>query len=356
MYYFCTYFDQRYLPKGLALFRSLTEHCRSFRLWVLCLDQACYDTLKRLGYSNLYPIALEDFEKGNAELLQVKPTRTLVEYYFTCTPFLPRFVLGHHPEVELITYLDADLFFFADPGLIFREIGDASVAITEHRFFPMPPGWEQYGAYNVGWITFRRDANALACLQWWGDRCLEWCYDRVEDGRFGDQKYLDAWPAHFAGVRVLRQKGANVAPWNFLKYRIRRCHGHIWVDEDPLVFFHFHHLRTVVRGVYDPALPGHQPRAKRNLIRLVYRPYLRTLSDWQFWLGRFVPSSLFRTNLRYETSGNRSPVPFWRLLIEKVRPCIRIGRRIFLRRLLVSLNGCVSQFFVGVHGNKCRQS
>src|SRR5579871_2647980 len=151
MYSFCTYFDQRYLAQGLALFRSLTDRCRAFRLWVLCLDGVSYEALVRLDRPNLHAIRLEDFEGANAELLAVKADRSLVEYYFTCTPFLPEYILDRHPEVDAITYLDADLYFFADPALIFREIGDASVAITPHRYIARLRDWpEKYGVYNVG--------------------------------------------------------------------------------------------------------------------------------------------------------------------------------------------------------------
>src|SRR5207237_5145326 len=101
------------------------------------------------------------------------------------------------------------------------------------------------GIYTVGWVSFRRDADGLACLRWWRERCLEWCRDRHEDGRFADQKYLDDWPTRFEGVRVLQHKGANLAPWNLSNVTVQIREGRIQADEEPLLFFHFHGLKQV---------------------------------------------------------------------------------------------------------------
>src|SRR5207245_9214436 len=103
--------------------------------------------------------------------------------------------LDRHPQVDLITYLDADLYFFADPSPIYEEIGRHSIAIIGHRFPPHLQDWERYGIYNVGWVSLRRDAEALVRLRWWRERGLEGCYDRREHGRLRGRTYLTARPS-----------------------------------------------------------------------------------------------------------------------------------------------------------------
>ena len=244
------------------------------------MDSASYQTLRQLGLPDVQLIALEDFERGDSQLLQAKQNRTLVEYYFTCTPSLPLFILDHFPEIDFITYLDADLFFFADPLPIYEEIADHSVAIIGHRFPAHSRHLETRGFYNVGWLSFRRDEYALTCLRWWRERCLEWCYDRPEVGRFADQKYLDDWPIRFQNVIVLRHKGANLAPWNLANYNIHLVNGNeVWVDEQPLIFFHFHGLKRIRSWLYNPNLASYKAHPTKLVRRSIYAPYIRTLLE-----------------------------------------------------------------------------
>lgn len=280
MFYFCTYFDQHYLARGLALYRSLREHCPEFQLWVLCMDEAAYQKLSELKLPGLLPIAMEEFERNDEPLKIAKTNRSRIEYYFTCTPSLPLHVLNRFPEVDVITYIDADLFFFSSPVPLFEEMGKASVAIIGHRFPPSLKAREIFGLYNVGWLSFRRDADGLDCLGWWRDRCNEWCYDRLEGERFADQKYLNDWPTRFRNVVVLKHRGANVAPWNVeshpLSYQTGRA---LTIDNQPLIFFHFHGLKKITSWWYDSGWKSYGVKPSFLWRKRVYAPYLKTLID-----------------------------------------------------------------------------
>jgi len=279
MLYYCTYLDSNYLARGLLLYRSLLIYSPKFTLFILCLNERAKLTLDKLKLRGVIVISLADFEKGDTALLKAKQNRSLIEYYFSSTSSLLLYVLNMHPEVDLITYLDADMYFFSDIGPVFKEIAGHSIAIVEHRFSPNIRERVKYGKYNVGWLSFRRDSNGLACLHWWRARCLEWCYDRLEDGKFADQKYLDVWPERFLNLIVLHNKGLNVAPWNLANYKFTYRDRKVWVDEQPLILFHFHGIKKVIGPIYDTGLDAYKVKLENTLREYVFKPYLTALAS-----------------------------------------------------------------------------
>jgi hypothetical protein len=328
---FCTYFDHRYLPRGLAMFRSLKQHCPSARLWVLCLSPACYQGLIQLAWPDVIPISLEEFERGDRELQNAKTNRNEVEYYFTCTPSLPLYVLTHNSDVNLITYLDADLFFFGSPEPIFTEMTQSSVGIIPHRFSAQLQHLDRTGIYNVGWLTFRRDSEGIACLKWWRERCLEWCHDYVDGDRYGDQKYLDRFPKLFRGVTSIQHKGANVAAWNLKNYRLRERDGTLYVDEQPILFYHFQGLRNAAPGIVDPGVAQYGLRLSWIMERKLYRPYLNELEKAQALAPSSIKDALLSATQR-RISKERGPIA---TRIRRIAKTMLAYARVITRRSLV---------------------
>ncbi len=277
---FCTYFDVNYLGRGLALWRSLKAASPDAVLWVCCLDAATRAALERLALPDLRIFTLEELERRFPDLAAAKPTRSRIEYYFTCTASVVRYVLDAAPALTQITYIDADLYFFADPEPLFAELGAAggAVGIIAHRFPPRLRERERYGLYNVGWLTFVRDRRGLACLEDWRRRCIEWCYFREEDGKFADQKYLDDWPRRFDGTVVLGHSGANVALWNLEGAAVSEQGGKVLLDGKPLLFFHFHGLKPLRPWLFRTDAASYGMRLSAAAQRLIYAPHLRCWS------------------------------------------------------------------------------
>jgi hypothetical protein len=251
------------------------------------MDDRCYQVLEQLALAGLIAVPLPELERHDPELAGVKHDRTQVEYCWTATPSVIRYCLTREPDLEAITYVDADVFFFSKPEPLFEELGGDSIQIVPHRYAPAYRHQVRTsGIYNVEWLTFRNDERAGTALEWWRERCLEWCYDRLEDGKLGDQMYLDDWPQRFAGVEVLRHVGGGLAPWNVANYELGQRDGRIWVDDVPLVFYHFHSLklsgrfgRTTSPWTGAPLLWSSRYPRSREEERIVWEPYLAALAD-----------------------------------------------------------------------------
>lgn len=293
MRHYCTYFDQNYLLKGLALISSLQMHePQPFRLYVVCLDELTYEVLSRLALPQVLPVPLADIEAGDSGLATAKQNRNQVEYYWTLTPSVITYLLKRFPGIDVMTYVDADLYFFSSTAPIYAALGDNSILIHEHRFSPQLAFLAQYGTYNVGLLCFRNNTDGLEALSWWRDRCLEWCYQRVEDGKFGDQLYLEDWPARFRGVRVLDHVGAGVAPWNHGKYQFScDAAGQPLVDGSPVIFYHFHAFTFLTPDVAMPARDLHYPLPVQAVTSCV-APYLSCLEQQLIKLRRSMPDFL----------------------------------------------------------------
>ena len=288
MTYFCTLFDSAYLSRGVAMLRSLHANLEQSVCYVFAFDETTERVLSQLALPGVRIVGMKAFE--NADLLTVKPTRSRAEYCWTSTPWTIQYVLDT-TDADACTYIDADLYFYRDPGVLLEEAAGTSVLITEHRYTPQYDMSALSGTYCVQFIRFGADPNGREALTWWRDRCIEWCYDREEDGKFGDQKYLDDWTTRFRGVHVLGHHGGGVAPWNVQQYAIDSSPEGLLIERRatkeifPLVFYHFHYFRmyddgTVDLGNYDI------PEKIRSTL---YAPYLKALESARDEVARIVP-------------------------------------------------------------------
>ena len=279
MYNFCTYFDRNYLHRGLTLYQSLLRTTEgSFCLWVLCLDTETFTILSNLNLHGLHPISLQQLEAGDAPLASAKKNRTIVEYFWTLSPCLPLHIFNTNPEIDVIAYIDADMYFFSSPGPVFQELGKDSILIVPHDYSEEYQSQIHSGKYNVGTMAFRSDDNGMSCLKWWKDRCIEWCYARHEDGKFGDQGYLNDWPERFNGVVVSKNIGLYPAPWNIGKYHVyQKPDIGMFIEDVLLICYHFH--STSFCTSWLAFLASWPIKMSREWRELIYRTYLQEMKN-----------------------------------------------------------------------------
>lgn len=262
---YVTNFNLGFLPQGLALYRSMQRHVKAFQLWVVCMDQHCFDALQTLNLPNMHPINFSSMESDAYKRL--KEERTIAEYCWTVNPLNPYLVFSQDPTIDRVTYVDADLWFLSTPDPIFKEFSNSSksVLVTEHAYLPEYDQSISSGIFCAQWITFVKN-HSEPLRKWWEEQCFHWCFNRSEDGKFGDQKYMESWPTLFPGtVHSLSSPKMILAPWNAQDINLENG-----------VAYHFHGLRIlnkthyVVKSFYS--ISGEYEQK-------IYKPYLIDLSD-----------------------------------------------------------------------------
>lgn len=258
------------------MYQSLQKHCSSFHLYIFAFDDKALSILTKMKLENVTIISLQQFE--DEKLLAIKKERSIAEYCWTCTSSTVLYVLNNF-KVDECTYIDADLLFYSSPQPIFDEMGDKSILLTEHRFSPEFQKDLIKGVYCVQFVTFKNTAEGRTALTWWRDRCIEWCYARLEDGKFGDQGYLNDWTTRFSGVHVLQHLGGGVAAWNVQQYDFTETMDGITGTEItsgktfPLIFYHFHYLRFHHNNILELG----RRRLSVTVLKLLYKPYVTQL-------------------------------------------------------------------------------
>ena len=278
----CTLYNSLYLDKGLVLYDSLCACAKDFKLYVLCMDDKCYEVLTDLNQEHHIPVRLSDFERGDEALLAAKANRPVGEYCWTCTSSFIRYVMNHYNEASC-TYIDADMYFYNDPQVLINEMLAAgkSVMVVPHRFPKEKKGDEKIvGRYCVEFNTFLQEESSINVLEYWRNRCID-CCSNIGDGiHWGDQKYLDELVENYNNVYECQNVGAGVAPWNFIFYRKSSIGNSLLLKKNkieiPLIFYHFQYIKYITRNIINTNIP-----IKRgidlSLVDYLYYPYLNKI-------------------------------------------------------------------------------
>lgn len=277
----CTLYNSLYLDKGLVLYDSLCECAKDFKLYVLCMDDKCYELLTDLKQEHHIPVKLSDFEACDTALLEAKVNRSMGEYCWTCSSSFIRYILKHYNE-DSCTYIDADMYFYNDPQILINEmrVAGKSVMVVPHRF-PEDRKDEAkiVGEYCVEFNTFINNEDALAVLEYWCDRCLECCSSLGDGVHWGDQKYLEELVEKFDCVHVCQHPGAGLAQWNLILYNTASQRTIVYKPSNEvkeLVFIHYQNISYISRHLIKLGLKKNLPLDYR-FVDMYYKKYLKKI-------------------------------------------------------------------------------
>jgi len=306
---FYTVCDIKYAARALCLLRSLElwYEFDEFKLRVICCDPMTERVFKVEPSAQVIPLMyIESYTTG---LQHARRNRSWLEYLWTLPSAICSLFVGS--SKHRVSYLDADTYFFSDPRALFHysKLNDpgTSFAVVPHNWTPKyEKRLRPNGLYNVSWIGFNDNVKGRGAAADWGDRCLEWCKNEIdeENERFADQRYLDRLVPLWDG-QVTTSPGIGLAPWNQEQYEystiiLPMLPHHAaqivsgertlknWISEEevqirktrvsviekggslyPVVFYHFHELRTagpkIIKLTNYPVVPFVEEK--------IYKPY-----------------------------------------------------------------------------------
>ena len=299
----CTSADAAYLLRGIALYRSLIRHVPDFRLWFLGYDDVVILALQSLSLPRVEIIPLDELASAFPQLAIARESQTPPAFYVTCKPFLLKYVQEREPGVRSVSYLDADLCFFAPPRDLDEWLTRASVLLSPHHIPANRPELLLYGEHNAGFVTFSSDSIGRECLTWWCEKVIERCAEDLPNGFYFEQRYLDELPRRFSRVMSIDNPAYNVAPWNLGTHHLSVQGDHVHVNGIPLDFYHFNAVRAIFAWLYDCGLGPYYSGSVSLIKRHLYRPYLDELDLVRHRLGSLgFRTPLGASNVRFGRS------------------------------------------------------
>lgn len=267
--------DKNYLSRCAAMLES--ANCGQ-NATVLALDDSA-DALS-VHFPGIRIVRVQAFLERNPRVARSIEGRSSVEQIFSVGPSALLSIAADVSSGGWLVYADSDLFFLGSMQDYLNKFSDANVVITPHRHYVWNK-WRlaKFGEFNVGLVAFKNNEEGLQALRFWSESCLDWCYDKAEDGKYADQKYLEQFSSVASGVYVDNSLGSNLAPWNsFLKGISVTKFGEVFVRRDKLIYFHAQGLKQK-NGRWILGHLNYLSFASPSLKRLVYRPYLEKLEE-----------------------------------------------------------------------------
>lgn len=282
------YFSEKYASRAALLGRSLKPFLNGGQIHAMVADQVANEIAVREGFTAYHMekiLQSRDFYDWDK--------KTFAEKLFTLGPTFTFDVIAGLPEGRRVLYLNSDIFFLRDPHVLWADQEGWDVKLFPHNYsFINRIRLKKFGEFNAGAIAITKSEESLKVIEKWANECASWCFDRAENGKYADQKYLEDFELWSSKVSKAKSKTMNLASWVSAPK-----------DGDFLncIFYHFHGL--VSHGEYV-VLPHIQYlRLSKKLEKNMHRDYLEKL-------GLLETELRIKASLSPRNSDNR-PIKYW---------------------------------------------
>lgn len=239
--------SNNYLAQAKALGDSLKKTNPDYAFYIGLVDQYSdeIEYEKEIGHSIILcnDVGIPDFES-------LWKKYNIIELNTCVKPFYFEYFTKEFPDLSHLMYFDPDTFIFGSLTAIEVELCNGKeIILTPHILSPIPLDGKMpneqtflnYGTYNLGFIGIKNPINNISFFKWWGERTYEIGYDKVSEGLFVDQLWMNFTPLFFNNTVISRNLGLNVGPWNLHERSISKNENQQYLvnKTDELIFYHF---------------------------------------------------------------------------------------------------------------------
>jgi hypothetical protein len=255
-----------YLPKALALSESVFSIEKKKVIIYLA------DRKTNIAISNDFAEIRWIEDENIPNLNQLAFIYDVTELSTCIKPLLTRRLLESN---KAVIFLDPDICIYSSLDAIYSYLAEFPIILTPHYITPhstLEEGFDQgmmrHGSFNLGFFAVNDSAEAKRYLDWWNARCISLGFFETQFGLTFDQKWISIAPCFFPGLKILFDKGYNMAYWNLHERNLTERNGQYWVNgESRLVFFHFssfdaHNPRIVSTRLHDWNATGRDDLSK----------------------------------------------------------------------------------------------
>lgn len=213
-----------------------------------------------------------------------------------CTYLKPYCFIKLQKEYEQICYFDPDILFFSSAEKIYREFEKYDFLVTPHL---LDCYIEKYsgsiedelrgsGIFNFGFVGLKTTEETKLFTKWWAERLDTKCFRDSVNYQFTDQIWGNYIFSYFdnSKIKVFRNKGMNVAPWNFGEREIIVEDGKFFVrnrfskdSPEEIVFVHYSgfNYQELAKGNVIQTNYGHENEYKD--VNVLFNHYVNYLNQ-----------------------------------------------------------------------------
>lgn len=205
--------------------------------------------------------------------------------------------LFNNEKLKSLIYMDTDLYFCGAITNFLAELKNCNALFTPHlchadmdqKLTKANLAQEAYvnatGIYNLGFFGINNTEESKKFLLWWYMRTKTFCHRDLRAGFFDDQKWLDPVHVFFEKISAFKNQSYNVAVWNLVERDVTKKNGRYFVNDDPLVFFHF----SQINPAQDLFLTNHSPAKLKDFpaVHSLFQDYRKHLltNKWERYNG-----------------------------------------------------------------------